>query len=39
MRIEILFVEDDDISAQAGRTLLERLGSQVAHAFNGGGRD
>ncbi len=36
IRIEILLVEDDDISAQAARTLLERLGCQVDHAFNGG---
>ena len=35
IRIEILLVEDDDISAQAARTLLERLGCQVDHAFNG----
>jgi CheY-like chemotaxis protein len=35
IQIEILLVEDDDISAQAARTLLERLGCKVDHAFNG----
>jgi CheY-like chemotaxis protein len=35
IRIEILLVEDDDISAQAARTLLERLGCEVDHASNG----
>jgi CheY-like chemotaxis protein len=35
IRIEILLVEDDDISAHAARTLLERLGCAVDHAFNG----
>jgi CheY-like chemotaxis protein len=35
IRIEILLVEDDDISAHAARTLLERLGCEVDHAFNG----
>jgi len=35
IRIEILLVEDDDISAQAARTLLERLGCDVDHVNNG----
>jgi CheY-like chemotaxis protein len=35
IRIEILLVEDDDISAQAARTLLERLGCTVDHVSNG----
>ncbi len=35
IRVDILLVEDDDISAQAARTLLERLGCEVDHAFNG----
>ena len=35
IQIEILLVEDDDISAQAARTLLERLGCTVDHVFNG----
>jgi len=36
IQIEILLVEDDDISAQAARTLLERLGCRVDHVSNGG---
>jgi len=36
IQIEILLVEDDDISAQAARTLLERLGCRVDHVCNGG---
>ena len=35
IRIEILLVEDDDVSAHAARTLLERLRCNVDHAFNG----
>jgi CheY-like chemotaxis protein len=35
IRIEILLVEDDEISAQAARTLLERLGCEVDHVSNG----
>jgi len=36
IQIEILLVEDDDISAQAARTLLERLGCTVDHVSSGG---
>jgi len=35
IQIEILLVEDDDISAQAACTLLERLGCKVDHVCNG----
>ena len=35
IQIEILLVEDDDISAQAARTLLERLGCRVDQVSNG----
>lgn len=35
IRIEILLVEDDDISAQAACTLLARMGCKVDHAPNG----
>jgi len=35
IRIQVLLVEDDEISAQAARTLLERLGCVVDHAIDG----
>lgn len=35
IRIQVLLVEDDEISAQAARTLLERLGCRVDHAVDG----
>ena len=35
IRIQVLLVEDDEISAQAARTLLERLGCVVDHAVDG----
>jgi CheY-like chemotaxis protein len=35
IRIQVLLVEDDEISAQAARTLLERLGCVVDHAADG----
>ena len=35
IRIQVLLVEDDEISAQAARTLLERLGCAVDHAADG----
>ena len=35
IQIEILLVEDDDISAQAARTLLERMVCKVDHASDG----
>ena len=34
-QIQVLLVEDDEISAQAARTMLERLGCRVATASNG----
>jgi CheY-like chemotaxis protein len=34
-QIQVLLVEDDEVSAQAARTLLERLGCQVDWAVNG----
>ena len=34
-KIQVLLVEDDEISAQAARTMLERLGCQVDAASNG----
>jgi|SRR5271168_98302 len=35
MQIQVLVVEDDEVSAQAARTMLERLGCQVDAASNG----
>jgi|SRR6185369_618963 CheY-like chemotaxis protein len=35
-KIRVLLVEDDEISAQAARTMLERLGCQVDTACTGG---
>ena len=35
IRIEILLVEDDDISAQAARRVLDRMGCKVDHASEG----
>ena len=34
-QIQVLLVEDDEISAQAARTMLERLGCRVDTASNG----
>jgi CheY-like chemotaxis protein len=34
-QIRVLLVEDDEISAQAARTVLERLGCSVDTASNG----
>jgi CheY-like chemotaxis protein len=34
-QIQVLVVEDDEVSAQVARTMLERLGCQVATAENG----
>jgi CheY-like chemotaxis protein len=34
-KIQVLVVEDDDVSAQVARTMLERLGCQVTVATNG----
>lgn len=35
-QIQVLLVEDDEISAQAARTMLERLGCRVDTASTGG---
>ena len=35
-KIQVLLVEDDEISAQAARTMLERLGCQIDTASTGG---
>ena len=35
-QIQVLLVEDDEISAQAARTMLERLGCRVDTASSGG---
>jgi CheY-like chemotaxis protein len=34
-KIQVLVVEDDDVSAQVARTMLERFGCQVTLATNG----